>query len=840
MSVTPRTTSASAVVPPPLPPLGYGRRRGTYAALYDEFLSPDGGIRPHWQKIGAYFEKLGPEEITRRWNHARKIIRDNGVACNASLWDAEGPARAWELNPIPLRISNDEWTVIEVAVRQRGRLLNAILNDLYSDQELLAEGLIPPALILGNGAYLRPCVGVPVPHDARLSVYAVDLARSPDGKWWVLSDRTQAPSGAGYALENRVVISRVFPEIFHNAQIARLGGFFRQMKEAMEALSPRPRLSPTVALLTPGRFNETYFEQTYLARQLDFTLVEGQDLTVRDNMVFIRTLQGLQRVDVIIRRVDDDYCDPLELRDESLLGVPGLMNAVRAGTVTLANSLGSGLVQCPALGAFLPKLCERLLGEALLMPSVATWWCGQPAEYRYVLDNLHGLIVQPAFAFPGDRPAKEASREAVRSAICNKPELFAAQEFVRLSQCPDFNDGQLEPRSVVMRVFAVRRGDDYVVMPGGLTRVAQEEFSDGVLFRREGGTKDTWVDIAEKQDAAGQPRPVYHGQLRRASTSLTSRTADDLFWLGRYAERAEFSARMIRTTLEGLASQQGWMTISDFIPVIRTFQHFGQFVPPRLGLDDNSLLEQAIIRQMVNRKNPGSLASIICHLGDIITSVRDQVTADTWRIVNQLSDVLPPAGEPGEGIELNLNKIVLHLSALNGVLSENMTHGSGWRFLELGRRIERSTYSAQLVVESLDNQFANAPSRLDVLLEVFDALITYRQKYTVVHRDPVLDLLLCDESNPRSLASQLACVLDDLMHLPRDSEGFKLPEERLVLRVLSDVRLLDVSKLVSNAIPPVENAMLELSEHITQRFFTHLRTSSVGRDVVMPNLPDTI
>ncbi|HEY5751531.1 MAG TPA: circularly permuted type 2 ATP-grasp protein [Chthoniobacterales bacterium] len=828
-------------VPPLLPPLGYQRRKGTHAVLYDEFLSPDGSVRPHWQEIGAYFEKLGPEEITRRWNHARKIIRDNGVASNAGLWDAQGPPRPWELNPIPLRISNDEWTVIEAAVRQRGRLLNAILNDLYAEQKLLAEGLIPPALVLGNRAYLRPCVGVRVPHDARLSIYAVDLARSPDGKWWVLSDRTQAPSGAGYALENRVVISRVFPEIFHNTQIARLGGFFRQMKEALEALSPRAGLPPTVALLTPGRLNETYFEQTYLARQLDFTLVEGQDLTVRDNTVFIRTLQGLQRVDVIVRRVDDDYCDPLEMRDESLLGVPGLMSAVRAGAVTLANSLGSGLVQCPALGAFLPKLSERLLGEALLMPSVATWWCGQHSAHTYVLNNLHGLVVHPAFAFPGEYPAKNASREAIHNAICNKPELFAAQEFVRLSQSPDFNEGRLEPRSVVMRIFAMRRGDDYVVMPGGLTRVSEQEFSDDVLFLSAGGTKDTWVDFAEKRDAVAQPQPVFSGQLRRASPSLTSRTADDLFWLGRYAERAEFSARMVRTTLEGLANQQGWMTIFDFEPVIRTFQHFGQFFPPLLAEDDHSLLEQAIITQMLDRSNPGSLVSIIGHLEDIITSVRDQVTADTWRIVHQLSDVLPAAGEVDEGIELNLNTVILHLSALNGVLTENMTHGNGWRFLELGRRIERSSYSARLVVESLVSQSGNASPRFDVLLEVFDALITYRQKYTVVHREPVLDLLICDESNPRSLASQLALLLDDLLRLPREAgEGFKLAEERLVLRVLSDVRLLDVANLDATAIPPVENAMLELSEHITRRFFTHLQTSSVGRDVIMPTLPDTI
>jgi len=820
-----------------LPPLGYQRRQGMLASLYDEFLLPDGGIRPHWREIGAYLEKLGPEEIHRRWNHARKILRDNGVAYNADASDARGSFRSWELNPIPLRIPGNEWKTIEAAVCQRARLLNAILNDLYGEQELLGEGLIPPALILGNSTYLRPCVGIPVPQNARLSVYAVDLARSPDGAWWVLSDRTQAPSGAGYALENRVVLSRVFPEIFQQAQIAKLGTFFRQMKEALEALSPRPGIPPTVVLLTPGRLNETHFEHAYLARQLGFTLVEGQDLTVRNDAVYIRTLQGLQRVDVILRRVDDDYCDPLELRDESLLGVPGLLNAVRAGSVTLANSLGSGLVQCSALGAFLPKLCERLLKETLLMPSVATWWCGQPAERQYVLNNLHGLVVHPAFDFPGECTREDADPETFRAAIQSNPELFAAQEFVRLSQCPDFNHGLLKPRSVVLRVFAVRSGDRYIVMPGGLTRVAADETSRGSLVLKGGGTKDTWVDFSEKATTT-TPALTVGSELRRASPGLTSRIADSLFWLGRYAERAEFSARMARAALDGLANQQGWMEAADFQPVVRTFQHFGQFFPP--ATPRRMPLESALITQLSDRANAGSLVSIVERLREVITSVRDQITADTWRIVNQLPDVLPGGSESGGDMDLDLNKVVLHLSALNGVLNENMTHGSGWRFVELGRRIERSIYSARLVAESLETARSSSSALFEVLLEVFDAVITYRQKYLTIQREPVLDLLLCDETNPRSLASQLAHVLDDLLNLPREVDAGKLPEERIALRVLSDVRLLDVGNLRPAALFGVEAGMMELSSLITRRFFMHLRTSSVGRDVAANNLPESV
>lgn len=831
-------TSAS-IAPPAKPWLGYEPRQGDLAGLYDEFLSPEGEVRPHWREVSAYFEKLGPEEITRRWSQARKILRDNGVAYNANSNDAQGPMRSWELNPIPFRIPSADWVEIEATVRQRGRLLNSLLNDLYGKQEVLKEGLVPPALVLGSSAYLRPCAGVPVPHEARLVTYAVDLARAPDGEWWVLSDSTQAPSGAGYALENRVVLSRVFPEIFHSVQIARLGGFFRQMKLSLEALTPRPGLPPTVVLLTPGRLNETYFEQAYLARQLDFALVEGQDLMVRNNVVYIRTLQGLQRVDVILRRVDDDYCDPLELRDESLLGVPGLLNAVRAGSVTLANSLGSGLVQSKALSAFLPKLCERLLNEPLRMPSVATWWCGQSLEQKYVIDNLHGLEIKPAFSYPGEKPDKKADRESLLQAIQRRPEFFAAQEIVKPSQCPDFLDGRSHPASVVLRVFAVRNGDDYFVMPGGLTRVAQDESSHGILMRSDGGTKDTWVDSGEIEPVAAAAGQGSEEEPRRAGPGLTSRVADNLFWLGRYAERCEFSARMARAVREGLLNQQGSVELLDFLPVLRTLEHFGQFFLPSIPESELGL-EAEMIRQMSDMSNPGSLASIAERLREVVTSVRDQVTADTWRIVNQLSGLMPGARAGGPVPDLDLNAVILHLAALNSVLNENMAHGSGWRFMELGRRLERATYSARLVAECLEMERPTASTLFEVLLGVFDAAIMYRRKYANVHRGPVLDLLLCDESNPRSLARQLVRILEELLALPRENdEVYKLPEERLVLRVISDIRLLDARRPDAGVLEAVEDAMLGLSAQVTQRFFTHLRTASLGGDIATP-LPDTV
>lgn len=802
-------------------------------------VAPSGGLREHWHDISAFFERLGPAEIGRRWNQARKILHDNGVAYTVQT---QGLLRSWELNPVPLRLAGDDWNFLARAIRQRARLLNAILEDVYGSQKLLADKQIPPSLIYGHSAYLRPCHGIAVPKSARLAIYAADLARSPDGNWWVVSDRTQSPSGMGYTLENRLVLSRVFPEIFREARIARLGGFFTAFGESLAALSPRPGTEPTVVLLTPGPLNETYFEQAYLARHLGCPLVQGQDLTVREGRVFIKTLEGLRQVDVIIRRVDEDFCDPLELRDDSLLGVPGLLSAVRAGTVALANALGSGVVQSPGLTPFLPSLSRTVLDEDLLMPSVATWWCGEPSARSYTLNNLHGLLLKDAFEYNGTRPPVGLSRPKLREAILARPPYFAAQENVLLSQCPDFVDGRLEARSVLLRVFAVRQGDDYVVLPGGMTRVAEEESSFNILLQQSGGSKDTWVDIDEEPVAT--PAAVLPSELRRSHLDLTSRVADNLFWLGRYAERADFTSRIVRCTLENFAEESGWVEHNDVMPMLKTLKHFDQFTPPT----GKETLDQALTRQMADPLRGGTLASLLKSLQGLAATVRDQISNDTWRILNVLGESGSDEGLSSNETALGLNKVIFALSAFQGLLGESMPHGHAWRFLDLGRRIERGLYLSCLVRETLKDREETPIGRHELLLETLDALVTYRQKHTTLRAAAVLDLVLCDESNPRSLASQFAVGMDHLRKLPREADGhFKLPEERRLLAVLSELRLLDLSESSEKNREPLlttlvraEKAFTECSELVTLRFFTHLRTSSVGRDTARNELPASL
>ncbi len=379
-----------------------------YGDAYDE-LSADGVTpRSHWSHLMEALREIGTEELGRRCARAERRIRENGITYNIYS-DPQGANRPWEIDIVPFLIPAEEWRFIERGIIQRARLLNLILEDLYGSQALLKNGYFPAELLYANPAFLRPMVGVQVPGASYLHMLAVDLARSPDGQWWVLSDRTQAPSGSGYALENRTIVSDVLPDLFRSSNVLRLAPFFKAQRDALAALASCA--NPRIVLLTPGPHNETYFEHSYLARYLGFTLVEGADLTVRDRCVYLKTVDGLDRVDVILRRVDDSFCDPLELRSDSLLGVPGLVGAIVAGNVRVANALGSGVIETAAIMPFLPGLCRHLTGESLKLPSVATWWCGQPYALDWVLNHLDAVVVKPAFPSRGMEPVFGARLE---------------------------------------------------------------------------------------------------------------------------------------------------------------------------------------------------------------------------------------------------------------------------------------------------------------------------------------------------------------------------------------------------------------------------------------------
>jgi uncharacterized circularly permuted ATP-grasp superfamily protein/uncharacterized alpha-E superfamily protein len=863
------------------------------AGLFDSYRCPEGVFnesgppndqaRPHWRALLSSFERMGHDELRARWEEARRMIHDHGVTYNVYA-DAQGIDRPWQLDMVPLVIPPEEWRGIETALRQRTTLLNQILLDFYGPQRLLRQRVLPPSLVFSNPAYLRPCHGLTVPNDIHLFLHAVDLARAPDGRWWVLADRTQAPSGAGYALENRIVLSRILPDEFESSRVQRLASFFQVRRDMLRLLAPRRKENPNIVLLTPGPYNETYFEQAYLARYLGFTLVEGSDLTVRDRHVYIKTLEGLQPVDVILRRVDDVFCDPLELRADSYLGVPGLVEAVRAGTVTVANALGAGAVETPALMAFLPNLCRHLLGEELLMPSVATWWCGQQRELDYVVTHLDEIVVKRAFNPAHGEPVfgellGEKRKANLLAEIKAAPHLFVGQEQVALSMAPVWSDGRMVPRPLVMRAYVAATPDGYAVMPGGLTRVSMSPEDPVVSMQSGGGSKDTWVlSEGPVQRVTLLKPPGREVRVERAAAEVPSRVADDLFWLGRYTERLEALLRLLRCALRRLSGEASGEFSPErliIVPLLQRLQVIskagstpaGAAAPtaggsaatpasptpaappaasasttgaPATGAFHYSIpdFEREMLSLVYKSNREQGVRSLVNRIRQIAATVRDRFSADTWRIFTELhghSRVRPRRLPVADALTLS-NTLITDLAAFSGLANENMTRGHGWRFLDFGRRVERAKSITRLVRAALAVD-PRSPLLLESLLEIADSLMTYRRRYfTQLQLHSVLHLLILDDTNPRSLAYQLAALADHAAHLPEDRAGRAATREarqveamqtslaRIDLVELAASRSGDALDAIDVALGTVENNLGALSDGITQHYFSHTLT----------------
>ncbi|WP_298393677.1 circularly permuted type 2 ATP-grasp protein [uncultured Azonexus sp.] len=818
------------------------------ARRYDEMLMADGDVRPHWRRFFNHLDAVSPEDMHQRLDFADRRILENGVTYNVYA-DPNGADRPWVLDPVPLIIPPDEWAEISAAVAQRAALLNAILADLYGPQTLLAKGLLPPALVYGQHGYLWPCQGIQPPGGVWLHHYAVDLARSPNGRWWVIADRTQAPSGAGYALENRLVVSRVFPEMFRDLHVQHLADFFRDQQEGLTALAPLdPGEQPHIVLLTPGPYNETYFEHAYLARYLGFPLVEGQDLTVRGDTVFLKTLRGLKRVHVILRRQDDDYCDPLELRGDSALGIPGLINVARAGRVTIANALGSGLLASGALMGFLPAICRELLGEKLAMPSVATWWCGEKPALEFVKENFDDLVIKPAYPTQRMEPVfghelEGEAREEMLRRIEARPHAYVAQEMVNLAQAPTWSrahERRLIARPVGLRAYAAVNGDgEYSVMPGGLTRVAQGAGARIISMQRGGASKDTWVLTNGPVSEFTLLKPSFGVRdLVRAGANLTSRVVENLFWLGRYSERFDDSARLLRVALARLVDVGGEKT-QAVASVLELAERLGVLPTPEEDNEIGEGSEHALLEAIYDPEQPGSLAGNIRSLMWSASHVRERLSLDHWQSLNRLLREQQGAQKKHptltEAIAF-LDSVLLVSSSLNGFAMDNMTRDDGWRFLIIGRRLERLSFLARGVADFLRMESARGQGCLEWLLEMADSIITYRSRYSrQAELLPVIDLLVFDESNPHGVSFQTN-VLG--RYLERMASELGADYDQRLSQAVERLRAFDLGKLehlqfnqcrscapceeLATLLLDLDAAAAYLSDGLGMRYFTHV------------------
>jgi uncharacterized circularly permuted ATP-grasp superfamily protein/uncharacterized alpha-E superfamily protein len=796
------------------------------AGIFDEMMAEDGKVRPHWGPFLTMLASLGTEEINRRFDVADRYLQDSGVFYRV-YGDPAGAERPWPLSHTPLIINPTEWAELKSGLIQRAKLLELVLADAYGPATIVRDGLVPAVLIAGNPEFLRPLAGVPPPGGAHLRFYAVDVGRGADGRWWVLGDRTQAPSGAGFVLESRLALQRAIPEVYRAIKVERLAAFFQAFQSALSSFNRQD--DSRVCLLTPGPMNESYFEHAYLARYLGLLLVEGEDLTARDDGVFIRTVSGLKRAEVLLRRLDADFCDPLELNARSRLGVTGLVQTVRDGKVVIANSLGAGLVEARSMLAFLPALAPVLLGAELAIPNIATWWLGHARARDEMVGKLDKMVIASAFTdnLPGRSigPAAlgatldEEQRRHIKQAITDRGIDFVLQEAVTLSTMPVWNEGGFEPRPFILRLYLARVGDDWTVMPGGFVRIADGTDARAVSLQKGGRTADACV-LSERPVAETTLLPTAERiAIQRASGVLPSRAAYNLFWLGRYVERAEATLRLVRALINRIteAGEAAAVITARVSAILEAWS---------AGPKDIPEVKPALIAEaaLTRRDCEGSLPQLVAGARGAASVIRDRLSPDAWRALNDLVaaiDAPLPAGS-SESIMLDrVERALRIIASFSGLAQENMTRLAGWRFLELGRRIERAILTCRFVRELAG---PTAPDgALDVLLELCDSQMTYRQRYVMLAaRAPVIDLVMLDPNNPRSVIYQLERIEAHLAALPKHvADGRLSPPQQIAASIATGLRTAAAARIDPDLILGSENALMKLSETIDSSHLAH-------------------
>ena len=798
---------------------GYARRPG----LSDELLDAQGNLRGAWPRFLARFGQLGEREVMARFLSGERHIRDAGISYRVY---GDQKEHAWPLGPLPLVIDARDWAELSAGIVQRAGLMEAIVADIYGPGRLVAEGLLPAAAVAGSPEFLRPVHGIRPPGGRYLQIYAADVGRGPDGRWRVLADRTQAPSGLGFALENRMVLARAFPDLLCDLHVERLPGFFQALREGIAGACERS--APRICLLTSGPYSSTYVEQAALARYLGFLLVEGDDLVVQDGLVHVRTVAGLKRADALWRRIDSDFLDPMELRADSRLGVPGLLDVLRRGGVVVGNMPGSGVLESGALTPYLPRIAEALLGEALRLPDPPTWWCGDPAGLAHVRENLDGLTLRPA-ATPVRGPERDAilgpgalgaARDRAVAALADRPFDWVGQARGPLSTMPAWSEGRLVARPFVMRVFAAATPEGWRVFPSAFCRTAEDQGADPTEMRAGIRSADVWV-LADAPVESPPLLTTITPTIRRIAGHLPSRAADNLFWLGRYLERAEGVIRLVQvhlgrqsgTIAADMAAEVGAPTS---LRIRALLDEWDSVADP--GGATAALAQEALSE----RERVGSALSHVLSARRTASTLRERLPIEAWRALTTLQDLLDFGGvwEPTEAqLAHRAERALGHLSGLAGLAHENMNHAAGWRFLDMGRRIERGVNTCAFA-ESFAADDATGED-LGVMLALCDAQIAYGARYlTGVSLDAVRDMVVLDPFNPRSVAYQVEAVVRHLDALPAlRADGVPEPHRRAALRLAATFATAEAAALNGAGLARLGNDLEDLASAVAGRYF---------------------
>tara|TARA_R100001369_G_scaffold62165_1_gene89126 strand:- start:734 stop:3295 length:2562 start_codon:yes stop_codon:yes gene_type:complete len=783
----------------------------------DEMFTPQNGVKPYWNKLLTEFDKLGYDGLMARQRDIDWLLSENGVTYNVYN-DPQGMHRPWNLNVVPFLLRQAEWQTVENGLKQRAQLLNLVLKDIYGDGNLIKNGIVPHEVIHGHRGFLRQCSGIEYSTEKFLSIYAADLSRGTDGRLWVVNDRAEAPSGMGYALENRSTTSRILPEIYAKMNVKRLSGFFKEFNQMLVDASPIKKDNPNIAILTPGSHNETYFEHAYLSSFLGYPLVQGNDLVVRDGFVWMKSLKGLKQIDVILRRVDDAFTDPLELREDSQLGVAGLLDVVRRKNVSIINPVGSGVIENPGLIPFMPAIARYLLNEDLILPQIASWWCGQEQERKFVLNNLSQLVIKRI-----DRTNRESIHFAefmttqqlndLKREIELTPYRFVAQEKISFSTAPNLVDGTIESRNLVTRTFCIASNNDYSVMPGGLVRVAPDRETIRVSNQRGGTSKDFWVleDGPVKEDI------TRHWQKRSSLAAsglndLPSLTAENLYWAGRYVGRTLVNARFLRMVMRQMALVQNKNEKPDSVKLqvlfkavthlTGTYPGFAEKSPDgKMAMEDPM---QEMLSVILDKDRPGSLAHNLAMFGNSYYSIRNLWSSDMWRVFENIQKIWQ-SFEEGQDRSINkilkvLNQLITRLIAFMGLIEESILVQQGLLLYFIGLQLEQSmltiTKCRSLLTIKYEEQVEY--DLLEYLLTSHESLNIYRYSYrSHIQLEHLLDLVVLDLEYPRSLTFMLNRIQKDIARLPHSRKDNNLSNyQKYVFDAFSKLRLAESSNLV--------------------------------------------
>ena len=822
---------------------------------YDELFTKQGELKPYWKNLFAEFDILEDDALVSRQKDIDWLLSENGVTYNVYN-DPKGMHRPWSLNVVPFALQQKEWETVTAGIQQRAELLNLILKDVYGDGNLFKEGILPQEVIYGHRGFLRQCAGIEHQTEKMLSIYAADLSRGTDGRLWVVNDRTQAPSGMGYALENRATTRRILPEIHSRLNIQRLSGFFQDMTDMLVSAAPRKKDNPNIVILTPGSLNETYFEHAYLASFFGYPLVQGNDLVVRDGFLWMKSLKGLKQIDVVWRRVDDAFTDPLELREDSHLGVAGLLDVVRRKNVAIINPVGSAVLENPGLIPFMPAVANYFLGEPLILPQIASWWCGQEKEKNYVLQHLSQLVVKRI-----DRTNREnihfgefmntQQLEELKNEIVARPYRFVAQEKISFSTTPNLNENSVEPRNLVSRAFCVASKGSYSVMPGGLVRVAPDTESIRVSNQRGGTSKDFWIlqDTPILQDTDRFVKNMPELDVSGLA-DLPSLTAENLYWAGRYVGRTLYVARFVRVVMRQMAlvQDQHKTPESNTLQILlKAVTHLTGTYPGFVEADEDDILAmdkplKEILSVIFDKDREGSLAHTIGMFTNSYYAIRNLWSSDMWRVFEDIQRLWCSL-EEGKDRSINrilkvLNQLITRLIAFMGLIEESIMVKQGLLLYFIGLQLEQSTLTITKCRSLLTIKYEEQIEYdlFEYLLTSHESLNIYRYSYrSFIELNHVLDLILLDLDYPRSVTFMINRLRKDIAQLPQSKDSkYLVSYQKHVFEAFSKLRLTSSETLAKTAdgemfkrmeldtlLEQLSNLLYLTSQSISSTYFNH-------------------